>query len=243
VGRRRGRLRLRDALGAALPSASPHRLPGRCRTARGPRRTLRPPGSLHDAGPPSGWPRRRGGPGPLDGSPRGRLVRGEPARRAAAVDSVVPPGTATGGPGAGAPRRRSRAVGPPPAPAPPLCDPRCSSACAAGRWPRCGGGWSGRPETSRASCRVAGGRRTAAGPRGAPAAVEQLAGDPIPASALESLVLRPACRLRNPPSSTSSPRREVYGRAPEPSPGTDGWITLHLADSATSPSPHPRNWS
>ncbi|NYD42172.1 ATP-dependent Lhr-like helicase [Nocardioides panaciterrulae] len=74
------------------------------------------------------------------------------------------------------------------------------------------------------------------------AVVDQLAGCPVPASALEPLVL--ACRVRDyEPSyldelTTSG---EVVWAGHASLPGADGWVSLHLADSAplTLPEPQP----
>ena len=64
-------------------------------------------------------------------------------------------------------------------------------------------------------------------------AVEQLAGAPIPASALESLVL-PARVPGYEPALLDelTAAGEVVWQGAGTIPGTDGWITLHLADSA-----------
>ncbi|WP_435741605.1 ATP-dependent helicase [Nocardioides sp. SYSU DS0663] len=81
------------------------------------------------------------------------------------------------------------------------------------------------------------------GPRGVDGVltvVEQLAGCPVPASALESLVL--AARVRDYESSfldelTAS--GEVVWAGHGALPGSDGWVSLHLADSAHLTLPEP----
>ena len=76
---------------------------------------------------------------------------------------------------------------------------------------------------------------------GVVAAIDQLAGCPVPASALEPLVL--ACRVRDYESSfldelTSS--GEVIWAGHAPLPGSDGWVSLHLADQAHLTLPDPQ---
>jgi len=76
---------------------------------------------------------------------------------------------------------------------------------------------------------------------GVVAAIDQLAGCPVPASALEPLVL--ASRVRDYESShldelTSS--GEVIWAGHAPLPGSDGWVSLHLADQAHLTLPDPQ---
>lgn len=76
---------------------------------------------------------------------------------------------------------------------------------------------------------------------GVVAAIDQLAGCPVPASALEPLVL--ASRVRDYESSqldelTSSGEVIWVGHAPLP--GSDGWVSLHLADQAHLTLPDPQ---
>ncbi len=73
-------------------------------------------------------------------------------------------------------------------------------------------------------------------------AVEQLAGCPVPASALEPLVL--GSRVRDYTSSyldELTTAGEVIWAGHGPLPGSDGWVSLHLADQAhlTLPEPQP----
>ncbi|QIK76244.1 ATP-dependent helicase [Nocardioides piscis] len=89
---------------------------------------------------------------------------------------------------------------------------------------------------------VVGSRGRLRGVDGVVAAVDQLAGCPVPASALEPLVL--ASRVRDYEPSlldelTSS--GEVIWAGHAPLPGSDGWVSLHLADQAhlTLPDPEP----
>ena len=75
---------------------------------------------------------------------------------------------------------------------------------------------------------------------GVVAAIDQLAGCPVPASALEPLVL--ASRVSDYESSyldelTSS--GEVIWAGHAPLPGSDGWVSLHLADQAHLTLPDP----
>ncbi len=76
---------------------------------------------------------------------------------------------------------------------------------------------------------------------GVVAAIDQLAGCPVPASALEPLVL--ASRVNGYESSyldelTSS--GEVIWAGHAPLPGSDGWVSLHLADQAHLTLPDPQ---
>lgn len=76
---------------------------------------------------------------------------------------------------------------------------------------------------------------------GVVAAIDQLAGCPVPASALEPLIL--ASRVRDYESSqldelTSS--GEVIWAGHAPLPGSDGWVSLHLADQAHLTLPDPQ---
>ncbi len=76
---------------------------------------------------------------------------------------------------------------------------------------------------------------------GVAAAIDQLAGAPVPASALEPLVL--ASRVRDYEPSfldelTSS--GEVIWAGHAPLPGSDGWVSLHLADHAHLTLPDPQ---
>ena len=78
--------------------------------------------------------------------------------------------------------------------------------------------------------RVGGGLR---GLDGVVAAIDQLAGCPVPASALEPLVL--AARVRDyEPSMLDelTASGEVIWTGHAPLPGSDGWVSLHLADQA-----------
>ncbi|MFC6285746.1 ATP-dependent helicase [Nocardioides sp. GCM10027113] len=87
--------------------------------------------------------------------------------------------------------------------------------------------------------------RTGRGPRGVDGVltvIDQLAGAPVPASALESLVLPSRVRDYEPAyldelTSTG----EVLWAGHASLPGTDGWVSLHLADQAplTLPEPAP----
>jgi ATP-dependent Lhr-like helicase len=68
---------------------------------------------------------------------------------------------------------------------------------------------------------------------GVVAAIDQLAGCPVPASALEALVL--AARVRDyEPSMLDelTASGEVIWAGHSPLPGSDGWVSLHLADQA-----------
>jgi ATP-dependent Lhr-like helicase len=74
------------------------------------------------------------------------------------------------------------------------------------------------------------------------AAVEQLAGCPVPASALESLVLPARVRDYEPALLDElTAAGEVLWAGHGALPGSDGWISLHLADQAalTLPAPSP----
>ena len=89
---------------------------------------------------------------------------------------------------------------------------------------------------------TAGGRGGLRGVDGVLSAVDQLAGCPVPASALEPLVL--ASRVRDYEPSyldelTAS--GEVVWAGHAALPGADGWVSLHLADQAplTLPTPEP----
>ena len=75
---------------------------------------------------------------------------------------------------------------------------------------------------------------------GVAAAVDQLAGAPVPASALESLVL--ASRVRDyEPSYLDelTATGEVVWAGHGTLPGSDGWVSLHLADTAALTLPPP----
>ncbi|XBB69294.1 ATP-dependent helicase [Nocardioides sp. WV_118_6] len=86
---------------------------------------------------------------------------------------------------------------------------------------------------------------TAKGPRGADGllrAIEQLAGAALPASALESLVLPARVRDYEPALLDElTATGEVLWAGHGPLPGSDGWVSLHLADRAhlTLPPPAP----
>lgn len=86
----------------------------------------------------------------------------------------------------------------------------------------------------------AGGTRGLRGLDGVVRAVEQLAGAPVPASALEPLVL--AARVRDyEPSYLDelTATGEVVWAGHGPLPGSDGWVSVHLADSAPLTLPDP----
>ncbi|GAA3810612.1 ATP-dependent helicase [Nocardioides panacisoli] len=71
-------------------------------------------------------------------------------------------------------------------------------------------------------------------------AVEQLAGAPVPASALESLVLPARVRDYEPAYLDElTATGEVLWAGHGPLPGTDGWVSLHLADQAHLTLPDP----
>ncbi|WP_426246620.1 ATP-dependent helicase [Nocardioides sp. LHG3406-4] len=73
-------------------------------------------------------------------------------------------------------------------------------------------------------------------------AIDQLAGAPVPASALESLVLPARVRDYQPAHLDElTAAGEVVWAGHGPLPGSDGWISLHLADQAdlTLPEPAP----
>lgn len=73
-------------------------------------------------------------------------------------------------------------------------------------------------------------------------AIEQLAGCPVPASALESLVLGARVRDYTPAYLDElTTGGEVLWAGHGPLPGSDGWVSLHLADQAhlTLPEPQP----
>ncbi len=85
-----------------------------------------------------------------------------------------------------------------------------------------------------------GARGSLRGVDGVLAAVEQLAGAPVPASALESLVL-PA-RVADYQSAyldELTAAGEVMWAGHAPLPGNDGWVSLHLADQAALTLPPP----
>ena len=74
------------------------------------------------------------------------------------------------------------------------------------------------------------------------AAIDQLSGAPVPASALESLVLPARVRDYQPAHLDElTAAGEVIWAGHGPLPGADGWISLHLADQAdlTLPDPTP----
>ncbi len=74
------------------------------------------------------------------------------------------------------------------------------------------------------------------------AAIDQLSGAPVPASALESLVLPARVRDYQPAHLDElTAAGEVVWAGHGPLPGADGWISLHLADQAdlTLPDPAP----
>ena len=78
------------------------------------------------------------------------------------------------------------------------------------------------------------------GVEGVLAVVEQLAGCPVPASALEPFVLRSRLIDYRPPmldELTSS--GEVVWVGSGALPGTDGWVSLHLAETADLTMPDP----
>jgi len=87
-----------------------------------------------------------------------------------------------------------------------------------------------------------GGSKGLRGVDGVLTAIEQLAGAPMPASALEPLVLAARVRDYEPAyldELTAS--GEVLWAGHGPLPGSDGWVSLHLADTAdlTLPEPQP----
>ena len=101
--------------------------------------------------------------------------------------------------------------------------------------------WAAAPSPSGRGGRAGGGRGGLRGVDGVLSAVDQLAGCPVPASALEPLVL--AARVRDYETSyldelTAS--GEVVWAGHGTLPGSDGWVSLHLADSAELTLPEPQ---
>jgi ATP-dependent helicase Lhr and Lhr-like helicase len=78
------------------------------------------------------------------------------------------------------------------------------------------------------------------GAEGVLAVVEQLAGCPVPASALEPFVLRSRLMDYRPPMLDElTASGEVVWVGSGALPGTDGWVSLHLADTADLTMPDP----
>ncbi len=96
------------------------------------------------------------------------------------------------------------------------------------------------PAWQRVRPREASGRGALRGVDGVLAAVEQLAGAPVPASALESLVL-PARVVDYQPAMLDelSAAGEVLWAGHGSLPGADGWVSLHLVDQAELTLPEP----
>ena len=148
----------------------------------------------------------------------------------------------------------STASSDPPAARPSGATPRCCAACAADPWPGCARRssrstrrrWPGscRPgsRSPTASIGRSSGRRGLRGVDGVLTAIDQLSGAPVPASALEQLVLAARVRDYEPAyldELTAS--GEVIWAGQGDLPGNDGWVALHLADQAplTLPPPTP----
>ncbi|WP_372457764.1 ATP-dependent helicase [Nocardioides nematodiphilus] len=98
------------------------------------------------------------------------------------------------------------------------------------------------PAWQRVATGTAGGSKGLRGVDGVLTAIEQLAGAPMPASALEPLVLAARVRDYEPAyldELTAS--GEVLWSGHGALPGSDGWVSLHLADTAdlTLPEPQP----
>ncbi len=98
------------------------------------------------------------------------------------------------------------------------------------------------PAWQRVATSTAGGSKGLRGVDGVLTAIEQLAGAPMPASALEPLVLAARVRDYEPAyldELTAS--GEVLWSGHGALPGSDGWVSLHLADTAdlTLPEPQP----
>ena len=101
--------------------------------------------------------------------------------------------------------------------------------------------WAAAPSPGGRGGRAGRGRGGLRGVDGVLSAVDQLAGCPVPASALEPLVL--AARVRDYETSyldelTAS--GEVVWAGHGTLPGSDGWVSLHLADSAELTLPEPQ---
>ena len=209
--------RLRDALGVSLPLGRAPDLPrAGGRPARRPRRPLRP----H----PRALPRRRGGPR-LRPGPRGGHHRPGPAGRRPAGSSRA-------------------SCSPRAAVAPSSATPRCCACCAAARSPRCAPRSSRSPRSSSSrflqGWQGVGGRLR--GRDGLLRVVEQLSGAVLPASAVESLVLPTRVADYSPGLLDElMATGEVLWCGHGSLPGDDGWLSLHLADSAhlTLPGPDP----
>ncbi|HWJ82781.1 MAG TPA: ATP-dependent helicase [Nocardioides sp.] len=105
--------------------------------------------------------------------------------------------------------------------------------------------WHGIGPLDQSGGRVAGARNErrrieTRGVDGVVRAVEQLAGAPVPASALESLVLPARVRDYEPAYLDElTATGEVVWAGHGPLPGTDGWVSLHLADQAPLTLPEP----
>ena len=115
--------------------------------------------------------------------------------------------------------------------------PTCCGSFAADHWLRCGRKWSrSAPAPMRASCRA--GIRSVGGTGnsgldGLTAVVDQLAGVPLPASAIESLVLPPRVRDYSPAmlDELLASGEVVWSGGGSISAG-DGWVAFHPADTA-----------
>ena len=132
-------------------------------------------------------------------------------------------------------------------PAPSGATPRSCASCGAARWPGCArrSSPSSRPPwpgSSAPGSTSAG--QACAGVDGVVSVIDQLAGCPVPASALEPLVL--ASRVRDyEPSYLDelTAAGEVIWAGHGALPGADGWVSLHLADQAPLTLPEPRSRS
>ena len=211
--------RLRDGLGVPVPPGTPDAFTDPVDDPLGrPGRPLRPhPRAVHH--------RRRRRPA------RARRRR-RPADPAAAGRARAGCSTASSGP---------------PAPARSGATPRCCAGCAAARWPGCARRSSrSSRRRSAGSCRAwqhvaAGTPRRLRGVDGVLAAVDQLAGCPVPASALEPLVLAARVRDYEPalPRRADRRRRGALGRARRRCPAPTAGSSLHLADQAPLTLPEP----
>ena len=235
--------RLRDALGVSLPLGVPEALLGPvadplgdllARYARS-HAVFTAGGGRRMAGV---WVRRGPGhaapPGRRRAAGRGRPASGRLDLARNCADGPWP----DEGPPTPRPPARSRA-GPRPA-RPSSATPGCCGCCAAGRWPACA-----RPSSRSATTDFARflpawqGVGELRGVDGVLRAVEQLAGVPLPASALESLILPARVRDYRPgmlDELTAAGRGALAGARLRCA-GPDGWVSLHPAELAAA---HPR---
>ena len=201
----------------------------------------------------SACPSRPAPPTSSPSRPRTRSATSCPATPAPTAPSpppTSPPGSGSARPSPGTPcngwRRAadcSRASSARPAAARSGATPRCCASSAAARWPGSARRSSrSRPRRWPASCRP--GNASAASSAASTAcvaAIDQLAGCPVPASALEPLVLASRVSDYEPrflDELTSS--GEVIWAGHAPLPGSDGWVSLHLADQAHLTLPDPQ---